>query len=68
VVAHGGVTVDTLRTIAGDQHVQASRPGLLTDGVPCGAITVLERTGLRWQVNQLPSTAHLDEAVQHRPA
>lgn len=67
VVAHGGVTVDMLRTIAGDENIQASRPELLTDGVPCGAITVLERTGLTWQVNQLPSTAHLDQAVQHRP-
>jgi broad specificity phosphatase PhoE len=68
VIAHGGVTVDTLRTIAGDEYVQALRPELLTDGVPCCAIAVLERTGLTWQVNQLPSTAHLDEAVQHRPA
>ena len=68
VVAHGGVTVDTLRTIAGDAKIQASRPELLTDGVPCGAITILERSGRTWQVNQLPSTAHLDQAVLHRPA
>jgi broad specificity phosphatase PhoE len=68
VVAHGGVTVDTLRTIAGDDNIQACRPELLTDGVPSGAITVLERSGLTWQVNELPSTAHLDQAVHHRPA
>lgn len=68
VVAHGGVTVDMLRTIAGDANIQASRPELLTDGVPYGAITVLERTGLTWQVNELPSTAHFDQAAQHRPA
>ena len=67
VVAHGGVTVDTLRTIVGDENIQATRPELFTDGVACGAITVLERTGLTWQVIQLPSTAHLDQAVQHRP-
>ncbi len=66
-VAHGGVTVDTLRTIAGDENIQASRPELLTDGVPCAAITILERTGLTWRINQLPSTAHLDQAAQHRP-
>ena len=64
VVAHGGVTVDTLRTIAGDEYIQASRPDLLTDGVPCGALTVLERTGITWQVMQLPSAAHLVEPVQ----
>ncbi len=68
VVAHGGVTVDTLRTIDGDENIRLSRPELLTDGVPCGAITVLERSGLTWQVNELPSTAHLDQAVHHRPA
>lgn len=68
VVAHGGVTVDTLRTIAGDENVQASRPELLTDGIPCGAVTILERSGFAWQVKQLPSTAHLGQAVQHRPA
>lgn len=68
VVAHGGVTVDMLRTIAGDEYIQACLPELLTDGVPCGAITVLDRIGLRWQVDELPSTAHLDQAVHHRPA
>jgi broad specificity phosphatase PhoE len=68
VVAHGGITVDTLRTIAGDENIRARRPELVADGVPCGAITMLERTGLTWQVNQLPSTAHLGQAVQHRPA
>ena len=68
VFAHGGVTVDTLRTITGDDSIQLSRPELLTDGVPCGAITVLERTDLTWQVTQLPATAHLDQAVQHRLA
>jgi broad specificity phosphatase PhoE len=68
VVAHGGVTVDALRTIAGDEIMLASRPQLLTDGVPCGAITVLDRAGVAWRVTQLPSAAHLDDAVKHRPA
>jgi broad specificity phosphatase PhoE len=68
VFAHGGVTVDTLRTITGDDSIRLNRPELLTDGVPCGAITVLERTDLTCQVAQLPSTAHLDQAAQHRLA
>jgi hypothetical protein len=39
-----------------DSIIQGSRPELLTHGVPCGAITVLQRTGLTWQVDQLPAT------------
>lgn len=68
VVAHGGVTVDTLRTIAGDDVVLKKRPELLADGVPCGAVTVLERDSARWRLIELPSTDHLDLTVDHRPA
>lgn len=39
VVAHGGVTVDTLRTIAGDDAVHRTNPDLLDGGVPSCAIT-----------------------------
>lgn len=64
VVAHGGVTVDTLRTIAGDAHLRAHMPGLITDGVPCGAVTILGRREGRWQLDQLPSTSHLRDALR----
>ena len=68
VVAHGGVTVDTLRTIAGDEAVRDQRPELLADGVPCGAVTILDRISDRWRLIDLPSTDHLDATVDHRPA
>src|ERR1022692_306852 len=38
VCTHGGVTLDLLRTLLGDQ---ALAPGLLADGIPCCAITTL---------------------------
>jgi broad specificity phosphatase PhoE len=48
-VTHGGVTVDLLRTLLGDEKVP---PSLIADGVPACAITTLD--GLR--VVSLPST------------
>lgn len=67
VVAHGGVTVDTLRTLAGDAYICHHRPRLLADGVPCGAVTILERRDGSWRLDRLPSADHV-EAVDHRPA
>jgi len=67
VVAHGGVTVDALRSIAGDEAIEPENPGLLRDGVPCCAITSLRHENGRWTVSHLPSTDHLDDAVNHRP-
>lgn len=68
LVAHGGVTVDTLRAITGDEVILDRRPELLADGVPCGAITVLERDSDRWRLTELPSADHLEATVDHRPA
>jgi broad specificity phosphatase PhoE len=67
VVAHGGVTVDALRTIAGDDAVGHARPDLVRDGVPCCAVTRLRRDGGRWLVVAFPQTDHLDDVVDHRP-
>ena len=52
VCGHGGVTVDLLRTLAGDRGLA---PRLLTEGVPPCAITTLE--GLR--VLDIASVSHL---------
>lgn len=68
VVAHGGVTVDALRTIVGDAAIERDRPDLLRNGVPCCAVTTLVHDGDGWTVASLPSTDHLDDAVGHRPA
>ncbi|MGY4968301.1 histidine phosphatase family protein [Streptomyces nigrescens] len=53
VVTHGGVTVDLLRTLAGDDALTAS---LLNEGVPSCAITTLDRTA----VVDIASQAHLE--------
>lgn len=68
VVTHGGVTVDTLRTIVGDRLILDHRPELMANGVPCGAVTVLEQDRSMWCVAQLPSVEHLDAPMGHRPA
>lgn len=45
-VAHGGVTVDLLRTILGDAIVEENWPALLHDGVPpCALTRLIHRDG-----------------------
>ena len=63
VVAHGGVTVDALRTILGDDALTLAAPTLIDDGVPSAAITRLERVANRWAVAATPSTDHLDRSA-----
>ena len=64
-VSHGGVTVDALRTLVGDDPLLAQRPSLIDDGVPCCAITTFRRHNGRWEV-ELPSTEHLEHVTEHR--
>lgn len=68
VVAHGGVTVDSLRTLTGDAAVNRAGPDLIENGVPCCAITRLRVDGEVVSVDAYPSTGPLDETTQHRPA
>jgi broad specificity phosphatase PhoE len=68
VVAHGGVTVDSLRTVAGEAAVNNASADLVENGLPCGAITRLQVDGEVVSVNGYPSTSHLDEITPHRPA
>lgn len=52
VVSHGGVTVDLLRTLVGDERVP---PALLDRGVPACAVTILDGTA----VVRIAGTTHL---------
>lgn len=67
VVAHGGVTVDSLRTLLGDDAVRREQPELIPNGVPCCAVTELLWDGDDWRV-RWPSTVHLTHRTEHRPA
>lgn len=67
VVAHGGVTVDALRTIAGDASINDARPDLISDGVQSCAITRLRVTNGAVTVIDYPSTDHLDRTTPHCP-
>lgn len=61
IAAHGGVTVDLLRTLMGDD---AAPEPLLREGVPSGAITTID--GLRPVA--IAETGHLEGlATGHRP-
>lgn len=62
VVTHGGVTVDLLRTLLGDETLVAKAPSLLADGVPCCALTTLRHAGTAWQVERIASDVHLRDA------
>jgi hypothetical protein len=67
VVAHSGVTVDTLRTLASDESVAAAKPDLIADGVPRCAITRLQVSDGTIEVVAFPSIAHLPRTSRHRP-
>lgn len=67
VVAHGGVTVDSLRTVLGDETVRGEQPNLIPDGVPCCAVTEFLWDGAGWDV-RWPSAVHLAHPTEHHPA
>ncbi len=68
VVSHGGVTVDALRSVNGDAAVNAADPGLIENGVPCGAVTRFQVEGQAIKVVTHPSVDHLHEPTDHEPA
>jgi hypothetical protein len=68
VVAHGGVMVDVLRAVDGDETVRATDPSLIGNGVPCCAITTLRVVDGGVTVTQYPSTDHLGRTTDLRPA
>ncbi|HEX2033454.1 MAG TPA: histidine phosphatase family protein [Chloroflexota bacterium] len=59
IVTHGGVTVDLLRTLFGDDAVRRGHLEVLTQGVPAGAITRLRRLGGEYVPLEIASVAHL---------
>ena len=66
VVAHGGVTVDALRSLLGDRELERRAPGVIGAGVPGGAITTLVREDHRWVVEGIGVTDHLRAGTSHR--
>lgn len=67
VVARGGVTVDALRVLVGDDDVRGTNLNLMENGVACGAITELRVDDRVVSVVGYPSIEHLDETSSHRP-
>jgi broad specificity phosphatase PhoE len=58
-VAHGGVTVDGLRSLLGDDTVHAAAPGAIAEGVPAGAITTVRQVGGAWHLDRFGDQEHL---------
>ena len=59
-VSHGGVTIDGLRTLFGDEVVARALP-TWTEGVPSAGVTLIERTGQRIALNYVGDTKHLGD-------
>jgi broad specificity phosphatase PhoE len=59
VVAHGGVTVDLLRTLVGDDRLRRIDPTLVDEGVPACGLTRLRHGPGGWTVEAVGWTGHL---------
>jgi broad specificity phosphatase PhoE len=59
VVAHGGVTVDLLRTLVGDDRLRELDPTLIDEGVPACGLTRLRSGSGGWTVEAVGWTGHL---------
>ena len=66
-VSHGGVTVDALRTMIGDEVLVAANPGIIDEGVPGGAITELVWSGGEWEPKRIAATGHLGDHQPGKP-
>jgi broad specificity phosphatase PhoE len=60
LVSHGGVTVDLLRSLFGDDVVRAAVPGATEGGMPSCGITRLGRGEGAWVLLGAGDVAHLD--------
>lgn len=60
VVSHGGVTTETLRNLLSDDALSKRSAGILTEGVPNCAITVLRLVGDEWEVVRVAERNHLE--------
>ena len=58
VAAHGGVTVDTVRSIVGDGYLVQRLPNLIREGVSSCAITELLHEGDGWRAVRINDTSH----------
>jgi broad specificity phosphatase PhoE len=59
VVSHGGVTTDLLRDVLGDEELERRALGLIKNGVPGCAVTILIIDGGTIHVETVASIGHL---------
>jgi len=50
VVTHGGVTIDLLHDLMGDERLDSAVPGLLGRGMPPGGLTILAGSHGTWRI------------------
>lgn len=62
LVAHGGVTMDLLRNLFGDDRLETTAPSLMETGLPGCGITLLRRRSGEYELRALASVAHLPSA------
>jgi broad specificity phosphatase PhoE len=68
LVSHGGVTVDLLRTLFGDDAVRAAAAAAIDRGMPGCGITRLRRRGDAWELVGVGDVAHLAGDESEWPA
>ena len=61
VVSHGGVTVDLVRTLCGDERVMEANAAAIDRGLPSCGISRLEWDGKGYHLLTLGDTAHLED-------
>jgi hypothetical protein len=59
LVSHGGVTVDLLRSLFGDDAVRAAAPGTIERNIPSCGIIRLARRGGPWELLTVADVLHL---------
>lgn len=63
-VSHGGATVDLLRTLVGDVALDEISPGIITDGVPSGAVTSLSVGLSQIELDRVAEVDHLPVSIR----
>jgi broad specificity phosphatase PhoE len=66
-VSHGGVTVDFLRAVLGDDELARRAGGVIAHGLPACAITRLRRAPSGWEALSIGDDGHLHGSPLARP-
>jgi hypothetical protein len=67
-VSHGGVTIDFLRAVLGDDELARRAPGVIADGLRACALTRVRWVPSSWEVLAVGDASHLHGCPQPLPS